>query len=100
MVKDYQKKLALQLLDWHGGMSSGLYAVGSCMLADAERGVTYKPQNCTGHVKYALPRALDELRNLKRDAKFPETVTPRDVRTCRRLAARLEKFVTRNNLNQ
>lgn len=31
----YKKTFALQLLDWHGGGGSGLYAVGSCLFAES-----------------------------------------------------------------
>ena len=31
------EKLALSLLDWHGGQHTALYSVGSCLLAQDER---------------------------------------------------------------
>jgi len=85
-----QKKLALALLDWHGGQSSGLYAVGSCMLSDAEKGQLYSTLLHQGHGS-ALLRAIRELRDLKRDAKHPECVTPKDEQECNTLADQLEK---------
>jgi hypothetical protein len=56
-----QKDLALKLLDYHGGQSSALYAIGSCMLSDAERGKVYTPSNHHGHAN-AIQGAIDELR--------------------------------------
>lgn len=42
-----QRELALALLDWHGGQSSALYAVGSCMLAACDRDEVYRPDGET-----------------------------------------------------
>lgn len=86
-----QKKLAARLLEWHGGMNSGLYAVGSCMLSASDRGMLYRTRNYRGHVE-AFERALGELTNLKRNAKHPEAVTLKDERDCARLHAQLLKF--------
>jgi hypothetical protein len=88
-----QKKLALALIDWHGGMSSGLYAVGSCMLSDSEKGIRYSTDNHPGHLD-ALKRAISELRTLKEKANYPEAVTAKDERECNALAAKLEKYLT------
>lgn len=84
-----QKKLALALLDFHGGQGSALYAVGSCMLSDAERGRGYIPSNHQGHVE-AIRRASSELRNMKRDAKHPECVSAKDERAAGMLADKLD----------
>lgn len=75
-----QKKLALSLLDWHGGQSSAVYAIGSCMLSDSDNGVHYRTVNHHGHVT-ALTRAISELRNLKKELE------------CNALASKLEKFL-------
>lgn len=90
-----QKSLAIHLLEWHGGQGSGLYAVGSCMLSDVERGFDYDPKDNKGHAgeSGAVARALRELRNLKQDAAFPASVTPRDEAECNRLADELEAFI-------
>jgi hypothetical protein len=87
-----QKKLALALLEWHGGMSSGLYAVGSCMLSDSEKGVAYSVDRHHGHVA-AIHRAVSELRGLKAQANFPDCVKASDERACNRLAGQLEEFI-------
>lgn len=94
-----QHKLALALLDWHSGQSSPLYAVGSCMLSDSMKGRTYNPANHGGHAEDeekdtagALRMAIFELRGLKKNANFPETVTPAMEKECNTLADRLEKL--------
>lgn len=86
-----QKQLALKLLEWHGGQSSGLYAVGSCMLSDSDRGRKYETKNHNGHDK-AIIWALSELRDMKKTANFPECVTPKMEKEAESLANRLEKF--------
>lgn len=94
MILEQQIKFALKLLEWHGGQYSAVYAVGSCMLSDAQRGVAYTPANHRGHAGTAeetgaLRRACFELRALKRDANFPECVTPAMERECNALADKL-----------
>lgn len=89
-----QKKIALSLLDWHGGQFTGLYAVGSCMLANANDGRKYVPALHRGHSEqppYALRMAISELRDLKKDAKHPECVTAKDEQECNALADQLEQ---------
>jgi hypothetical protein len=86
-----QKRLALSLLDWHGGQSSALYAVGSCMLSDSDCATLYRPANHRGHADSetktgAVRRAVYELRGLKKNANFPEAVTPREEAECNALA--------------
>jgi hypothetical protein len=93
-----QKKLALSLLDWHGGQGSSLYAVGSCMLSDADKGVKYVPTNHRGHADDgesagALQMAIVELKTLKTKANFPEAVTAKDERDCLALAQKLCAFI-------
>lgn len=79
------KRLALQLLEWHGGQWSGVYAVGSTMLAAAHRHL----ETCEIEPRYAA-KAIRELRRLKADANFPECVSAQDERECNDLAERLE----------
>ena len=62
-----QKNFALKLLDYHGGQFSALYAVGSCMLSDSEKGEKYNPANHRGHACNdefcgAVKNAIFELR--------------------------------------
>jgi hypothetical protein len=92
-----QKKLALALLDWHGGQSSPLYAVGSCMLSDSDKGRLYDPANHRGHADTedesgCLSMAILELRKMKERANFPEAVKASDEKACNRLAEKLAKF--------
>lgn len=92
-----QLKFALALMDFHGGQSSGLYAVGSCMLSDAQKGRRYAPGNHQGHSdnedgQGALSRAIRELQRFRADANFPEAVEDKDERTANHLASRLAKF--------
>lgn len=93
-----QKKLALSLLDWHGGQSSALYAVGSCMLSDSDKLRAYNPANYRGHAgddetQGALERAIVELRTLKAKANYPECVSAKDERECNALADKLSSFL-------
>ena len=93
-----QKQFALSLLEFHGGQNSGLYAVGSCMLSDGERGVKYNPANHRGHAENAetcgaLKNAIFELRGLKKYANFPECVKLSDEKRAEKLANRLEKLL-------
>lgn len=90
MTASSQKRLALALLEFHGGQSSGLYAVGSCMLSDSDKLRAYSPDNHHGHAE-AIRRAVSELRDMKKDANFPECVTPRMERDANALADKLEK---------
>jgi hypothetical protein len=83
------KTLSLQLLDWHGGMSSGLYSVGSTMLSAANRKEDFDRKSMQDQIK----RAIYELRNLKRDANFPDCVTSKDERELAKLANKLEAFL-------
>jgi hypothetical protein len=89
-----QKGLALSLLDWHGGQSSAVYAVGSCMLSDSNGGKTYDPANHRGHADGetetgAVRRACLELRGLRKNANFPEAVTKKGEAECNALADKL-----------
>lgn len=93
-----QKQFALSLLEFHGGGNSSLYAVGSCMLSAAERGDVYNFHNYGGHDK-ALPQAIQELRNLKKNANFPECVTPKLERDANKLANRLENVYLNKQLD-
>jgi hypothetical protein len=95
-----QKTLALHLLEWHGGQSSALYAVGSCMLSDADKGKCYAPANHRGHAEDqekdtcgALQSAITELRQMKARANFPEAVTPDMEKECTTLAKKLKTFL-------
>lgn len=90
MTLHAQKKLSLALLEFHGGMSSGLYAVGSCMLSDSDKFRAYSPANHNGH-DAAIRRAVSELRDMKKDANFQECVTPKMEREANTLADKLEK---------
>lgn len=49
-----QHIFALGLLDFHGGQSSGLYAVGSCMLSDCQKGVLYCPERVITYLLHNL----------------------------------------------
>jgi len=89
-----QKMLALSLMDWHGGQLSALYAVGSCMLADADHCREYDPENHRGHADSetetgAVRRACFELRGLRKNANFPECVTKKEEAECNALADKL-----------
>lgn len=97
MTLRQQTKLAEKLMQWHGGMHSGVYAVASVMWSYCERGDEYNPERERGHLEIALPKAIQELRNLKKDANFPEAVTAKDEQECNNLAAKLESILTKYN---
>lgn len=85
------KRLALQLLAWHGGQSSGLYSLGSTMLACATSNAEFNPNSEA--MQSSIRRSISELRNLKRDAKYPECVDSQAERQCNRLADRIETML-------
>lgn len=92
-----QLKFALALLDFHSGQLSALYAVGSGMLSDAQKGSRYVTTRHKGHAddeenQGAVSRAIYELQGLRKNANYPEVITPRLEQQANRLAARLEKF--------
>lgn len=87
-----QRELANDLMSWHGGQSSGVYAVGSCMSSDTDRGLRYSTTRHYGHVE-AVRLAIAELQNLKRDANFPETVGPAQEAECNALAEKLKAYL-------
>lgn len=66
-----QEVLANLLLEWHGGASSGLYAVGSCMLSDARKGIRYNPEKHRGHYDgvFAFNMAVEELKQCRLERK-------------------------------
>lgn len=89
-----QRNFALRLMGWHGGQSSALYAVGSCMLADAERGEIYDPLNHRGHHPAnsehdlgALSRAVAELSRDSRDEEYRSSQRAELARLSKRLAS-------------
>ena len=92
-----QRVLVDALFIWHGGQTSGVYAVASCMYSDLDRGQIYHPRNHHKHVTWALPNAIRELRNLKEDANFPEAVTPKDEAECNALADQLQQVLDKAN---
>lgn len=73
------KELGLVLMDWHGGGGSGVYSVGSTIH------VGEAPE------KQQVERAIKELMNLKKDARYPETVTHGDEVETRNLANELKR---------
>ena len=92
-----QSKLAASLLDWHGGQSSAVYAVGSCMLSDFHHEKAYDPANHRGHADSetetgAVRRACFELRGLRKYARHPQAVTQRMETSCNRLADKLAEI--------
>lgn len=70
--------LGNRLLEWHGGMSSGLYSVGSMLLENFEPQID------------EVIRAINELRNLKRHANFPEALDIEDELQASELSNELE----------
>lgn len=83
----HMRRLANNLLRWHGGGGSGLYAVGSAMLA-----ACLKPRRYEADAEQTR-RALYELTHLKQDAEHPECVSKRDIADCNRLARILQGYV-------
>lgn len=79
---DHQKRsnedLGNRLLEWHGGMSTGLYSVGSMLLGNFEPGID------------EVIRAINELRNLRRRANFPDALDIEDELEVLELSNELE----------
>lgn len=73
----------LALLDWHGGQSSALYAVGSTLYSG-------KPVHVLS--QEVVEGAVSELRRMRMDANYPEVVTVRDMIVCNALADALEEL--------
>lgn len=100
MFQKKQSKLALELLGYHGSQSSALYAVGSCMLSDANKGISYHPSNHRGHAdtdeeQGCASMAVRELRKLKSGANYPDAVTPAMEKRANRIADELVEFIAR-----
>jgi len=76
-----REQLAQELLDWHGGGGTGLYAVGSTLLAG-------------GHPdRHSMDRALRELQSLiDRQVNYPEANDDEDVRHLTGLRERLDRL--------
>ena len=76
--------IANDLLDWHGGQSSGLYSVGSSWLA----GHFDVPEE---NIKLAILE-LDDLINKK--VNYPDTMTEQDIIELKQLKQRLQQLTT------
>jgi hypothetical protein len=95
MTLSSQHIFALALLNFHGGQSSGLYAVGSCMLSDCGKHIMYAPELHHGHCdnddeQGALSRAIWELKGFGKGCAFPASVDAADKRKAYSLARKLE----------
>jgi len=76
-----REQLAQELLDWHGGGGSGLYAVGSTLLAGDE------PD------ELSIGRAARELQSLiGRQVRYPDAISDEDIRHLSGLKARLDRL--------
>jgi len=82
--------LARLLLNWHGGQTSGLYAVGSSWLAD--------PSAPSGPDYDDIVRAISELDGLiAREVPHPESITDADVAELKGLRSRLDRVRQRRD---
>lgn len=77
-MKASNESLGNHLLEWHGGMGSGLYSVGSCLLANATVSID------------EVVRAINELRNLKKHANYPDALDIEDELEASELSNELE----------
>jgi len=73
------KDFGLALLDWHSSGGSGVYSVGSTIM------VGEAPD------KQQVHRAIKELLDMKKDARYPETVTHGDEMETKALADELKR---------
>lgn len=80
---DHQRQanegLGNRLLEWHGGINTGVYSVGSCLLA-----------SCPVSIDEVI-RAINELRNLKRHANFLDALDIEDELEASLLSNELEE---------
>ena len=87
--KQSNEDLGNRLLEWHGGMSTGLYSVGNMLLGNFEPQID------------EVIRAINELRNLKRHAKFPDALDTEDELEASELSNELEdKYRSHFSLDQ
>ena len=77
-MKASNESLGNRLLEWHGGMGSGLYSVGSCLLANATVSID------------EVVRAINELRVALSKAQSQDCVTEEDEYECQKLSNELE----------
>ena len=70
--------LGNRLLEWHGGMSTGCYSVGSMLLGNFEPEIN------------EVIRAINELRNLRKHANFPDALDIEDELEASELSNELE----------
>lgn len=76
-----RRQLAQKLLDWHGGMATGLYSVGSSWIA----GYDAPPES--------IMRADEELQRLiDKDVPHPESMSDEDVQEIIGLKAELGRL--------
>ena len=87
-MKMTQKQLALKLLQWHDGQNSALYAVGSCMLSDAEKKKSYFTLD-HNHEEIIHHACLE----LYQVGKSPKSFSEEDVKETRLLAIELEEYI-------
>ncbi len=83
-------ELANGLLDWHGGMSSGLYSVGSSWLA----GDFDVPEE---NIQLAISE-LDD--NINKKVNFPETMTDENIIELKKLKQRLQQLTAVISANE
>lgn len=77
------------MLSYHGGQWSAVYAVGSCMLADANYATPYSPERHKGHQEL-LP---DAIRELKQDSESKIHFNAKERTEIKRLVAQLSAFL-------
>jgi hypothetical protein len=78
-----RQRLALHLLDWHGGQDSGLYALGSSWLNN-------HPVESS-----VIRQACEELTKIsEKQVKFPETISKSDIREVLLLKVKVLRMTT------
>ena len=84
MVKNQnnRQRIALHILEWHGGQDTGLYALGSSWFTKHE-----VPFN-------VVERAVSELIGIiRKDVPFPDTVTTATFKELKDLIAKIKRAV-------
>lgn len=83
-----QRALAVSILNYHGGQWSAVYAVGSCMLADANYATVYSAVRNFHTEK--LPEAIQEL---KQDSESKLHFNAKERTELKRLIQQLQAYL-------
>jgi len=82
-----KQKLALRLLEWHGGQDTYLYSVGSCWYSNLEA------------TKEAISGSIDEIDSLiRKKVLFPNGISAKDVKSLKCMKEQLQKELSEGDI--